>query len=151
MKAVSLTVTALLLLALQPVRAADQPPYKVYLTNEAKADVPLQKPATDFSCNDKIYAVVEINRPGGDSGKHMLYATWRNPAGEDQEETKYEFETFEGQARLWVWLKLRASTEATIVKFLNPSAGMEAFVGQWELLLRIDDEQIAKKTFQVLC
>ena len=126
------------------------PPYKVYLTNKENSGVPLREPTTDFSCNDKIYGVVEINRPG-DSGKHTLYATWRNPAGEDQEHTQYEFETFEGSARLWVWLKLRASAEASIVKFLNPSAGMDEFVGQWEIRLQIDGKPIAKKTFKVLC
>ena len=124
--------------------------YTVYLTRQANAGVPLKKPSTQFSCTDRIYGVLEIERPG-ESGAHVLLATWRNPAGDDQEHTRYGFQVVNGAARLWVWLQLHRSTAATIATFANPSAGLEEFVGQWEIRLQIDGKMIAKKSFNVLC
>ncbi|MGA8259676.1 MAG: hypothetical protein WB783_05625 [Arenicellales bacterium] len=124
--------------------------YTIYLTKSVSGGVPRKKPSTQFSCTDRIYGVLEIERPG-ESGTHVLYATWRNPAGEDQERTKYGFQVVNGAARLWVWLQLHRSTAATIATFANPSAGFEEFVGQWEIHLQIDGKMIAKKKFNILC
>lgn len=151
MKAAILTLSLALLIALPGARADSKQGYKVYLTNKEENGVPLDKPAEQFSCNDKIYGVLEINRPGAGDGNHTLYATWRNPAGEDQEHTKYPFQLIGGSARLWVWLKLHRSTEAAVVQFLNPSAGMDEFIGKWEIQLYIDGKLISKRQFDVLC
>jgi len=144
-------LTALLAFVLPAVPAAAQDGYDIYLTAKENAGVPLREPAETFACSDKIYGVLEINRPGDGSGQHTLYATWRNPAGEDQEITKYQFQITNGHARVWVWLKLHRSGEAAIVQFMNPSAGMEEFVGMWELHIQIDDRKIGKRSFEVLC
>lgn len=125
--------------------------YKVYVTAKEKSGMPLKEPAKTFSCSDKIYGVLEVKQPDGGSGRHTLYATWRNPAGEDQEVTEYPFEVTNGYARVWVWLKLHRSGEAAIVQFMNPSAGMEEFVGMWELDMRVDGERVAKQSFEVIC
>ena len=150
MKANGFIPGLLLCIALLPAPAAAKEGYKVYLTAKENQGVPLREPATDFACADKIYGVMEIDRPGA-SGQHTLYATWRNPAGEDQEHTEYKFQVSNGHARIWVWLKLHRSTEASLVQFMNPSAGMEEFVGQWQIHFRVDDDTIVKKTFEVLC
>lgn len=150
MKALKLILIALLWTTL-PAAALAQDGYNVYLTSKASADVPLNEPMETFACSDKIFGVVEVDRPDGGSGQHALQATWRNPAGDDQEVTKYDFQVTNGQARVWIWLKLHRSGEAAIVQFMNPSAGMEEFVGMWELHIRVDGEQVAKKSFEVVC
>ena len=150
MKALNLILTALLCTTV-PAAAVAQNGYNVYLTAKERSGVPMKEPAESFACSDKIYGVVEVARPGGGTGAHTLYATWRNPSGEDQEVTEYRFQTTDGQARVWVWLKLHRSGEAAIVQFMNPSAGMEEFVGMWELHVRIDDKPVAKKSFEVIC
>lgn len=151
MKATRLIPALLLGIALLPLPASAREGYNVYLTAKENQGVPLREPSTDFTCSDKIYGVMEIDNPSATTQTHTLYATWRNPDGEDQEFTKYEFQVTNGHARVWVWLKLHRSTEASIVQFMNPSAGMEEFVGEWELRFQIDKETIAKKTFEVLC
>ena len=151
MKAANLILSLMLFTALPAAHAAPEQRYKVYLTNKEVNGVPLTQPVKQFACNDRIFGVVEINRPDVGNGNHTLYATWRNPAGKDQEHTKYPFQVIDGTARLWVWLKLHRSTEASVVQFLNPSAGMDEFVGQWEIQIHIDDKLIAKRKFEVLC
>lgn len=134
-----------------PGPASAQSGYEVYLTAQQNADVPLREPATTFSCGDKIFAVVELSHADGRDGEHELQVTWRNPASEDQEITRYPFEIMNGYARIWAWLKLHRSGEASLVQFMNPSAGMEEFVGMWELRVRVDGKRIATRQFEVIC
>lgn len=150
MKALNLILAAALSITL-PVAVLAQNGYNVYLTAKADADVPRNEPMETFACSDKIFGVVEVNEAGGETGQRALHATWRNPAGDDQEVTKYKFQVTNGYARVWIWLKLHRSGEAAIVQFMNPSAGMEEFVGMWELHVRVDGEPVAKKSFEVIC
>lgn len=124
--------------------------YNIYLTAKEVNGVPMNQPSTTFSCGDKIYGIVEIERPNDDKS-HVLHAFWRNPRGEDQERIDYPFKLVAGNARLWVWLKLHRSAEAAAVKFLNPSAGLEEFIGEWEIVVDVDDKQVARKKFEVIC
>jgi len=151
MKALNLILTAALLGVLSTSNVPANEGYNVYLTAKEKSGMPLKEPAETFACSDKIYGVLEVKRPDGGSGRHTLYAVWRNPSGEDQEVTEYPFEITNGYARVWIWLKLHRSGEAAIVQFMNPSAGMEEFVGMWELHVRVDGESVAKKSFEVIC
>lgn len=134
-----------------PTAALAQDSYKVYLTAKANAEVPLQEPMETFACSDRIYGVLEVNQPDGGTGQRTLHATWRNPAGDDQEVTRYDFQVTKGYARVWIWLKLHRSGEAAIVQFMNPTAGMEEFIGMWELHVKVDGDTVAKKTFEVIC
>ena len=123
--------------------------HKVYLTAKEQAGAPVAEPATQFSCGDKIYAVLEIS--GLSREKHRLDAVWRDPYGKDREHTEYEFQVHSDFERIWVWLKLHRSGEAALVSFLNPSAGMEEFIGEWEIRLSLDNSPLENKKFSVLC
>lgn len=125
------------------------PQHNVYLTAEAKDGVPGNSAATDFGCTDTIYAVVELT--GASKAKHHLEAVWRDPANKDRERTRYPFWVSREQERIWVWLKLHRPTEAALVQFLNPSAGMDEFIGEWEIRLFLDDEPLTVRKFKVLC
>ena len=78
-------------------------------------------------------------------------STQRDPRGKDREHTEYEFMVHSNAQRIWVWLKLHRSMEAALVAFMNPSAGMDEFIGEWELHVAIDSEPIDKESFSVLC
>ena len=125
------------------------PAHKIYLTASEKEGKPLAQPATEFSCHDKIFAVIEID--GLSQDRHKLRAIWRDPAGKDREHTGYEFTVHDSTTRLWVWLKLHRSMEAAVVAFMNPSAGMDEFIGEWELHVAVDDRLMDIKSFSVLC
>lgn len=134
-----------------PARAGIDANFNVYLTNKSMGEVPVNKPGAKFTCREKIYGVVEISGAQGDTAEHILYATWRNPSGEDQEVTQYPFHLANGGARVWVWLKLHRSAESSLTQFMNPSGGLEEFAGEWKLQIRIDDQQIDTKNFELLC
>jgi len=124
-------------------------PHSVYLTATELDGIPAQQPETEFSCSDKIFAVLELS--GLSKQKHKLDAIWRDPHGKDREFTEYEFQTHSDNERIWVWLKLHRPAEAALVSFINPSAGMDEFIGQWELRLIIDDKPFETKNFNILC
>ena len=135
-----------LLLSLSVQAAAS---YKVYLTNQAKDGVPLNRPGDNFGCSDTIYAVIELKDVSPE--KHELEAFWRDPAGKDRERTRYPFWVRRDRERIWVWLKLHSPPESALVQWANPSAGMEEFIGEWEIRLFIDGQQIERKKFEVIC
>jgi hypothetical protein len=142
--------TACLILALSLSNTAfSSAPHNVYLTATESDGIPLQQPATEFSCSDKIYAVIELS--GLSREMHKLDAVWRDPHGKDREFTEYEFQASNESERIWVWLKLHRPAEAALVSFINPSAGMDEFIGKWELHLAIDNEPLETKSFSVLC
>ncbi len=124
-------------------------PHNIYLTKEEKQGVPLNKPADQFSCSDKIYAVMELN--GLPKGQYQLDAQWQDPRGSDREHTKYPFKATRKKERIWVWLKLHRAPEAALVQFANPSAGMDEFIGRWKLRLLLNGKPLATKEFNVLC
>ena len=125
------------------------PAHKIYLTASEQGGIPLAQPDTEFSCHDKIFAVIEVD--GLSEDKHRLDAVWLDPLGKDREHTTYEFMVYGNTTKLWVWLKLHRSMEAAVVAFMNPSAGMDEFIGKWELRIAIDGQPIEKKSFSVNC
>ena len=125
------------------------PAHRIYLTASEQEGRPVTQPAAEFSCHDKIFAVIEID--GLSQGRHKLDAVWRDPSGQDREHTAYEFTSHGGSEKLWVWLKMHRSMEAAVVAFMNPSAGMDEFVGEWELRVFVDSKPINNKSFSVLC
>jgi hypothetical protein len=154
MKQFLILSAALLLQAIaasSTARAGIDGKFNVYVTNQALDEMPVNNPGDKFACREKIYGVVEISGAQGDTAEHVLYATWRNPSGDDQEITKYPFHLTNGGARVWVWLKLHRSAESSLTQFMNPSGGLEEFAGQWTLQIRIDDQDIDTKHFELLC
>jgi len=150
MKPATLILTALLCLAMGPSSGLADEGHKFYLTAKAEGGVPLYESMSTFSCEDKIYGVVEINRPG-DSGEYLLQAIWRNPFGDDQEVTEYPFQLINGTARVWVWLELHRSAGSSLFQGMNPAGGLEEFAGDWQLLIRIDGQHLGNKQFELLC
>lgn len=129
--------------------AQASPNHKVYLTSSELGGVPQPQPTSEFSCGDKIYAVIET--AGLSRERHKLEAIWRDPNGKDREHTEYEFQVNNARERIWVWLKLHRSSDAALMSFINPSAGMDEFIGEWELRLAIDSKPIDTRSFSVLC
>ncbi|MDH3637222.1 MAG: hypothetical protein OES09_01995 [Gammaproteobacteria bacterium] len=139
-------ISILILTFTAPLLAAD---HKIYLTAAVDQGVPLARPATEFGCTDTIYAVLEIH--GLEKTEHSLNAVWRDPHGVERERTQYPFRVRGDRERIWVWLKLHRSQGAALVQFVDPSAGMGEFVGNWQIQLFIDGKSLAKQDFTVLC
>lgn len=125
--------------------------YRAYLTASESGGTPLEQPQTRFSCEDKIYGVLEIDRPEDGTDSRTLRAVWLNPSDAIQERTKYQFQLHNGRARVWVWLKLHRAADSVLTEILSPSRGMEELEGEWELQVRINDILVGQRQFQVRC
>ncbi len=123
--------------------------YSIFLTSQARDGVPLAEPATEFGCSDRIYAVVTAK--GLSKTQHELEAVWRDPHGKERERTRYPFLVRYDEERLWVWLKLHRSPDAALVQFMNPSAGMDEFVGDWNIKFFVDGKLVDQRDFRVIC
>ncbi len=142
--------TALLAALLSaPGFAQTGPDYSIHLTAKTDDGVPSDEASTEFGCTEQIYAVLTLT--GLPRRRHDLEAVWRDPHGKDREHTKYPFTVRYDQERIWVWLKLHRSTESSLVQFVDPSAGMEGFVGEWRVTFHLDGELIGEQLFNVIC
>lgn len=123
--------------------------FSTILTAKTHDGVPSNEPNSEFGCGDRIYAVITAN--GLAKSQHLLEAIWRDPQGKDREHTRYPFVVRYDRERIWVWLKLHRPPEAALVQFMNPSAGMDEFVGEWRLKILVDGRLIDQKKFNVIC
>ncbi|MFC1664870.1 hypothetical protein ACFL17_04490 [Pseudomonadota bacterium] len=123
--------------------------HKIYLTSIENNGIPDTKPQLEFTCSDKIYAVIEVS--GLSKKKHQLEAVWTDPKGKKRERTAVPLYVSQAQTRTWVWLKLHPGAGASVISAFDPAYGLEEFIGQWSISIFIDRELLDKKQFSVLC
>lgn len=134
------------------VATADTPKKSASLrfTLSDELGFPQDESKEGFDCLDKIYAVTTVK--GFKKGKHIIEFKWIAPSGETRERTVYDFFVREKPTtKLWAWLELSRGQGAGVVQWLNPAAGLEDFIGQWELQLLINDREYSSKEFDVNC
>lgn len=111
----------------------------IFLANE-RGEV-----AEVFDCREKVYVYVS----GFSPGNHLIEGFWYNPAGKQQEYTRYEF-SFRGQP-VWLWLKLHPSTGGRLFGGIDPGAGMGEFIGKWKVTIYLDGKFLKTLFFYVTC
>ena len=112
--------------------------------------LPDEAPLNEFDCSDKVYAVMNLEQiePGK---RHHLAFFWYSPDEELRELTEFPIFTRNSNVKQWAWLKLHRAFGASMLQLLNPAAGMEEFIGDWRVEVKINNELIANKTFKVIC
>ena len=126
--------------------AHSAPTISVSLTGSAQASTDSE--TNRFGCNDKIYASINVEELA--SGEHQLTADWIDPTGKTREHIDYPF-SGAGTTRITIWLKLHPPKGSTLFGFFNPSMGMEDFIGNWQLSVRIDGDTKLDVPFEVVC
>lgn len=123
------------------------------LCSEAGSAVFLSKRANggpasaQFDCHDKIY--LHSFFPNKEKAAHELSAEWINPKGRVQEYTAQSFSASEYKA--WFWIKLHPGPGGKVLKAVDPSIGMNEFIGQWTVRLYLDGRLAASSAFFVSC
>ena len=122
--------------------------YDIYLTAKEENNQPSEIRQDEFDCTDRIFVVIIV--AGLSKEKHELKVRWLDPAGNQKELTRYNFE---GRAitKIWAWLQLNGPTGAIIGQMFDPSFGMEEFIGDWHAEVYIDNKKVSLKPFRVLC
>ncbi len=115
-----------------------------------KHGFPNQEPKTHFDCSDKIYSVTEVS--GLSKGRHVVSFEWIDPSSDLRENTTYDFYVRdEASTKLWAWLELSRASGAGMLQWLNPAAGLEEFIGQWDVNIIINDKKYKSSSFEVSC
>ena len=133
-----------------PMLAEPKPSATLEFNLADKHGAPDKQALSKFDCLDKIYAVTDIkNMP---KGKHTIEYRWMNPHGETQETTRYNFHVKEATVtNLWSWLQLSRGRGAGLFQWLDPSTGLEEFIGEWRVELFVNGKELQRATFEVNC
>ncbi|MBI5971356.1 MAG: hypothetical protein HY884_09420 [Deltaproteobacteria bacterium] len=119
------------------------------------ADVEGRQRSDKFDCHDGIYIHGVFS--GLKTVKHEAYAVWFRPDGREQDRADYSIVptlqrgNASADARFWFWLSLSPSFGGKILKTIDPSYGMEEFIGLWKVDLYLDEKLVATKVFFVAC
>ena len=123
--------------------------HELFFTLENENQLPSDKPINEFDCSDKVYSVMKLK--GLQQGKHLLTILWHGPDEEVRERTEFTIFAKGEEVKQWAWLKLHRAFGASMLQLLNPAAGMEEFIGDWRVDVKIDDQLIINKSFKVIC
>jgi len=142
-------LVATLLFVVSGSASAATPAYNVYLTTQANGTIEPANRERQFDCSDVIYLFVESASTNALAAE--LKAVWSDPAGKDRVTARREFQRGEGGYWSWSGLQLNRPAGASIMRLVNPAAGMDAFIGEWSVQVVVNDRKITTLTFDVLC
>ena len=155
---------------LSPIQSIEQQPRKKKNTDsnqtssEAKskssieskpvADVfltlnPKQPAETVFSCDDQIYLTIKF--ANHQPKLHQINISWKDPHGEERENNSFPFFVTQNESLAWASLKLHRSVGAGMLQLINPAAGMEEFIGEWTVEVKVGSIIDEKQKFEILC
>ena len=123
--------------------------YNVYLTLADQHGTPNSEDQRLFNCTDKIYTVIELENFS--VGKHRLRVDWIDPDEKVREVTQYPFEVESKKVRLWAWLKLSRAQGAALMKWFDPAVGLEDFIGDWKIKVKVNQQPLDELDFKVRC
>ncbi len=123
--------------------------YLLSFSSQQTNGIPIKTQQERFDCSSQIYSIINASNLADEPVEATVI--WRNPAGEIQEQTPVSLFPVEGKAFGWAWLKLHKATGAALLSFIDDSIGMDEFIGDWDIELRIDSQKVASGTFNVLC
>lgn len=123
--------------------------HQLFFTLENEKGLPDNQAISEFDCSDKVYAVMKLKNL--QPGKHHLAVLWYGPDEEIREHTEFSIFAQGPLVKQWAWLKLHRAFGASMLQLLNPAAGMEEFIGDWRVDVKIDNKLIINKTFKVIC
>lgn len=129
--------------------AGTGPEYKISFSAQESNGFPLVTHETQFDCSDQIFTVISASNLADEAVEATII--WINPAAQIQEKTPVKLYPVEGRALGWAWLKLHKTAGAAMLSFLDDSMGMDNFIGDWQVELLIQNDRVAKETFNVLC
>ena len=123
---------------------------KTYTAPIGAKSQPSVKPQQHFDCSEQIYTVLEMQ--DYPVGRYQLDVKWIDPAKNIRERTQYPFSVgASGDTKLWAWLALSRAPGAGMIAWLNPAAGLEEFVGTWDVEVKIDNRLVSTLHFDVVC
>ena len=123
--------------------------FYIYNTLGTNAQQPLSERQDTFECEQVVYTVIEMSDVS--LGNHQLEILWFDPSQANRETTRYGFTVSRPQERLWAWLKLHRASGSGMLKWIDSSAGLEEFIGDWRVEVKVNGRDIGGTSFRVIC
>ena len=123
--------------------------FNIYNTLGTNAQQPLHERQDTFECEQVVYTVIEMSDVS--LGSHQLEILWFDPSQTNRETTRYGFTVSSPQERIWAWLKLHRASGSGMLKWLDSSAGLEEFIGDWRVEVKVNGRDIGGTSFRVIC
>ena len=110
---------------------------------------PKEPAQTSFSCDDQIYLTIKF--ANHQPKLHQINISWKDPNDQERENNSFPFFVTQKESVAWASLKLHRSVGAGMLQWVNPAAGMEEFIGQWTVNVKVGSLVNETKEFEVLC
>ncbi|MBT5031196.1 MAG: toll/interleukin-1 receptor domain-containing protein, partial [Proteobacteria bacterium] len=123
--------------------------FSIYNTLGTSAQQPLQERQDTFECEQVVYTVIEMSDVS--LGSHQLEVLWFDPSQTRRETTRYGFTVANPQERIWAWLKLHRASGSGMLKWIDSSAGLEEFIGDWRVEVKLNGRDVGQASFRVIC
>ena len=104
---------------------------------------------TSFNCDDQIY--LSIKFANQEAKLNQIEVSWKDPNDQEREKNNFPFFVSEKETFAWASLKLHRSVGAGMLQWVNPAAGMEEFIGEWTVDVKVGSILKDKINFEVLC
>ncbi len=122
---------------------------RFYFTSQSEEKIPDHEAMSEFDCSEMIYAVAEFKDL--EKGEHTFEVLWNDPTRNQREKTEFPIVHSSGTKRVWAWIKLHRPTGSSFFSFFDPTAGMEDFIGEWNVIFKLDGKNLGEKKFYVDC
>ena len=110
---------------------------------------PKEPAQTSFACDDQIYLTIKF--ANHQPKLHQINISWKDPNDQERENNSFPFFVTQKESVAWASLKLHRSVGAGMLQWVNPAAGMEEFIGQWTVNVKVGSLVNETKEFEVLC
>lgn len=104
---------------------------------------------SSFNCDQKVFAVVTLHNY--QKKTHNITVNWLDPHDKKRESTQIPVYPIKPITYTWASLALHRDATAGMLQWINPAAGMEEFIGEWQVKVLIDNELVESKKFTVVC
>ena len=106
-------------------------------------------PTTSFNCDDQIF--LSIKFANQKSKLYQIEINWKDPNDQEREKNFFHYFVSKKESFAWASLKLHRSTGAGMLQWINPAAGMEEFIGNWSVDVKVGSLINKTLKFEVLC
>lgn len=125
--------------------------YSIFFTDEFNV-VPLRGDQSSFDCVGTIYTAIKLRKDDYDLRNTRIWLQWINPQGKTELlSTKLGYEESNTHAYRWASMVLSRPPGGGLFSLLEPSAGMERFIGDWQVVIHVGDQELAPRKFTIYC
>ncbi|NKB60787.1 MAG: hypothetical protein GKR95_01150 [Gammaproteobacteria bacterium] len=120
-----------------------------YLDGRIGTNNPQQK----FSCDQRIHSIIELSELP--LGNHEIAVQWFGPSDKLEHIQNFKFaataSTKATGKPVYLSSFIEFQSAGGLTSIFDPSAGLDAFIGDWRIVVLDNEENVALKRFSVIC